>query len=134
MFFLILTLLAFSCAEEPSVKDIEKALLSRYRWLADVKDIRVTTMVKVKEDLYFAQVKFALHFKKNIEEVEKEITQQIKSGNLYKDMRLLANAVLLKDTVNRCGRHKINRESVCYLSENVEIVNIRGSWVVKFIK
>jgi hypothetical protein len=131
--FFLLLLFLFSCSQEPSVRDIEKALDWRYRWFGDVIDVRVVSMVKLDESTYFAQITYGVKFKRGIDEIEKEINEKLKGADLYKNLPLFVNVVTLNELVRSCGRLRIERGRVCYLTRNVELKNIRGEWVVRFM-
>jgi len=75
---------------------------------------------------------YGVRFSRDLEEMEKELLGKLKEGRLYRNLGLLTLMVSLNEMVKRCGRHSIRKGNTCYLSENVELVNIRGSWTVRF--
>ncbi len=127
-----LILLTLSCSEKPDADDIESALELRYRWFGDVVDVRVMSLVKVNEESYFAQVKYGVRFRKDLEEMERELLRKLEEEGLYRSLGLLAGIVTLNELVQKCGRITIRRGQTCYLSASVELVNVRGSWTMRF--
>jgi hypothetical protein len=128
----LILLLLFSCAEEPDAGDVKKALELRYRWFGEIADLRITSMVPIDGDTYFAQIKFGIRFSRDLEEMERELLERMRRGNLYRDLSLLTVVVSLNEMVQRCGRLNIRRGRTCYLTANVELVNVRGTWSVRF--
>ncbi|WP_121009001.1 hypothetical protein [Hydrogenivirga caldilitoris] len=128
---LALPLLLVSCDSKPSVKSIEKELEGKYRFFGDVEDVRILSMVKVKEDTYFVQVTYGIKFKRSIGELEKDISEKLKDANLYKSLSLFVNIVALNELVNRCGRIYIEKGRTCYLTDSFRLVRIKGSWVIQ---
>ncbi len=129
---LFLLLLLLSCAKEPTAGDIEKALAPKYRWFGDITEVRITSLVKLDEDTYFAQITYGVRFSRDLEEMEEELLGKLRKGTLYRDLSLLTLIVSLNEMVRKCGRLNIRKGKTCYLSGNVELVNVRGSWTVRF--
>ena len=130
---LVALLFAFSCSEEPSVRDIEKSLESRYRLFGDIEEVRILNMVKLDSNTYFAQIKYGIRFKKSLSEIEKEMNEKLKDADLYRNLSLFVNIVALNELVRKCGRAYIERKRVCYITESVKLVRVKGSWIVQRI-
>jgi len=124
--------LVLACSEEPSEADIRKALSERYRWFGEVRDVRVISLVKLREEAYFAQIKFGIRFNRDLEEMERELLKKISGGGMHSGMGVLIGVVTLRELIQRCGRSTIVKGRTCYLSTNAELVNIRGSWTLRF--
>ncbi len=98
----------------------------------DVEDVRILSMVRVREDLYFAQVKYGVRFKKGIDELEREISERLRGADIYRNLSLFANVVILNDLVRKCTRAYMEKGRTCYVTENLELVKVRESWIVRF--
>jgi len=129
---LVLLLLILSCSNQPSPGDIKKALDARYRLFGKVEDVRILNMIKLDEDTYFAQVKYGIRFKKSLSEFEKELREQLKGADIYRNLALFANIVALNELVRKCGGIRIEKGATCYITESMKLVKIKGSWVVKY--
>ena len=130
---LVALLFVFSCSEKPSVRDIEKGLESRYRLFGDVEDVKVLNMVKLDENTYFAQIEYGIRLKKSLSEIEKELSGKLRNADIYRNMSLFVNILALNDLVSRCGRAYLEEKRVCYITESVKLVRIKGSWIVQRI-
>ncbi len=128
---LVALLFIFSCSDKPSARDIEKSLDARYRFFGDVEDVRILSMVKLDEKTYFAQIKYGVRFKKDIDEIEKEVSDALRDADIYKNLSLFVNIVALNELVSKCGRAYVEKGRVCYITESVKIVNVKGSWIVQ---
>ncbi len=129
--FVLSLVFIFACENKPSSRDIERELEARYRFFGDVEDVRILNMVRLDENTYFAQVKYGVRFKKSIDELEKEISEKLRRADVYRNLSLFVNIVALNELVSKCGRLYIERGRVCYITESIKIVNIRGSWVIQ---
>lgn len=130
---LVVLLFVFSCSEKPSVRDIEKGLESRYRLFSDVEDVKVLNMVKLDENTYFAQIEYGIRLKKSLSEIEKELSNKLKNADIYRNMSLFVNILALNYLVSRCGMAYLEEKRVCYITESVKLVRIKGSWIVQRI-
>ena len=130
---LVALLFIFSCSDKPSARDIEKSLDARYRFFGDVEDVRILSMVKLDEKTYFAQIKYGVRFKKSIGELEREVSEQLRGANIYRNLSLFLNILVLNEVVKRCGRAYVERGRICYITESVKVVKVKGSWIVREI-
>ena len=131
MLFILSLIFIFSCEDRPSPRDIERELDARYRFFGDVEDVRILSMVRLDEDTYFAQVTYGVRFKKSLDELEREISEKLRKADVYRNLSLFVNIVALNELVSKCGRLYIEKGRVCYITESLKIVNVRGSWVIQ---
>ncbi len=132
MVIVFLFLLLISCSREPGSEAIRDALSSRYRWFGEVVDVRIMNVVKIDEDTYFAQVKYGIRFKKGINEIEKEVNEKLRGADIYRNLSLFVNILVLNDLIRRCGIAYMEKGRVCYLTETVKLEKVKGSWIIKY--
>jgi len=129
--FIVLAFLSYSCSEKPPREAIKGFLEGKYRLFAEVVDVRILTMVRMRENTYSAQVKYGLRFKKSLQEIDRDITEKLRDAELSRNPAPFVTALVLKELIRKCGKASIERGRTCYITERLELKKIRGEWAVK---